>query len=320
MATSDKKPSWMSAQKAFFKETAVFLLDILYNAAIIIALVVLIRSFLISPFRVIGSSMADTLKSNEFILINKLSYRLSEPDRGDPIVFRPPITGKYPHKFEDVFRTDENGVATLDLSPLITTKKVVYCQNKLLSRFWFCMDDVNEGDMLYLRALTGGRPTEISWDDAEKHIITAQEADSEKLIFNVTPGTSYMFRIYDAAGPEYFVKRIIGIPGDIVKIENGRVYLKTTPEADFEEVAEAYLNEENKNNTYFPYPTGTNVFTVPEEHYFVLGDNRNHSNDSRSWFSPIDQVFTPYVSRDYLSGKVLLVLWPLQSIRFIGSP
>ena len=78
------------------KEIGLFLSDILYNAVIIIVLVVLIRSFLISPFRIIGSSMADTLQNNEFILIDKLNYHLGKPDRGDPIVFLPPITNKYP--------------------------------------------------------------------------------------------------------------------------------------------------------------------------------------------------------------------------------
>ncbi|MFH0820499.1 MAG: signal peptidase I, partial [Candidatus Peregrinibacteria bacterium] len=90
-----------SAPRRLFHEAALFLLDILYNAIIIILLVVLIRSFLISPFRVIGSSMADTLASNEFILIDRLSYRLGVPQRGDAIVFRPPITNKYGPKFEE---------------------------------------------------------------------------------------------------------------------------------------------------------------------------------------------------------------------------
>ena len=49
------------------KEIGLFILDILYNAVIIIILVALIRSFIIAPFKVVGSSMSDTLKNNEFI-------------------------------------------------------------------------------------------------------------------------------------------------------------------------------------------------------------------------------------------------------------
>ena len=64
-----KKSSAKGDRKEPLKEIGLFFADILYNAVIIIVLVVLIRSFLISPFRVIGSSMADTLHNNEFILI-----------------------------------------------------------------------------------------------------------------------------------------------------------------------------------------------------------------------------------------------------------
>ena len=78
--------------KELLKEIGLFVADILYNAVVIIILVVLIRSFLISPFRVMGASMEDTLYSNEFILIDRLSYRLGIPERGDAVVFRPPIT------------------------------------------------------------------------------------------------------------------------------------------------------------------------------------------------------------------------------------
>src|SRR3989338_1314182 len=86
---------------SFWKEAALFLLDILYNAAIIIVLVVVIRPFIISPFRVVGSSMADTLHSKEFIIVNKFTYALGEPKRQDIIVFRPPISNKYSPKFEE---------------------------------------------------------------------------------------------------------------------------------------------------------------------------------------------------------------------------
>lgn len=307
--------------RRILKELGLFLVDILYNAIIIIILVILIRTFLISPFRVVGSSMADSLHSNEFILIDRLSYRLSEPNRGDAVVFKPPITSKYPHKFEEAVTTDENGAGVLDLSDLRTNKNVIYCQNAFVKSFWFCKDRVHKGDLVYYRPIQNKSNSdfELSWKNAQKKEVSEEEIKNKKLVINGTANQSYSIRIYSASGPEYFVKRIIGIPGDTVKIENGRVYIKYVGTEDYIEIEEDYLNEENRNNTYFNQKMADNSFLVPEGSYFLLGDNRNHSNDSRSWFSPIDQEHVPYVLARNISGKVMIVLWPLQDVRFIPS-
>lgn len=83
-----------------------------------------------------------------------------------------------------------------------------------------------------------------------------------------------------------YVKRIIGIPGDIVEIKNGHVYVNG------EELNENYLNE----------PMHVNeeelTFCVPAGHYFMLGDNRNHSVDSREWTNT-------YVAKDKILGKAI---------------
>jgi len=308
--------------RRFLKESGLFLADILYNAVIIIVLVILIRTFLISPFRIIGSSMADTLKSNEFILIDKLSYRLGEPKRGDAVVFRPPITNKYPHKFEEAVVTDAEGEAVLDFSDLRTAKSVIYCENRLLSSFFFCREGVNAGDLAFYRPLQSGetgQEGELTWKNAQERTVTAEEAKSRSFRIEGKPETSYLIRIYNSSGPEYFVKRIIGIPGDTIKIENGRTYRKVPGEAAFVELHETYLNDENLNHTYLTQKGSDDSFTVPEGHYLVLGDNRNHSNDSRSWFSPVTDEPTPYVSQNDISGRVLIVLWPFNGIRLIPS-
>lgn len=66
-----------------------------------------------------------------------------------------------------------------------------------------------------------------------------------------------------------YVKRVIGLPGETVEIKNGAVYIDGMP------IAESYLKEEMKGE-YGPY-------VVPEGCYFMLGDNRNSSADSRKW-------------------------------------
>lgn len=83
------------------------------------------------------------------------------------------------------------------------------------------------------------------------------------------------------------VKRIIGLPGDKISIKNGYVYVNG------EFLTEDYAEKDNY--------TGT--FIVPEGCYFMMGDNRDDSLDSRYWDNP-------YVSRDDILGKVMFKYYP----------
>ena len=83
-----------------------------------------------------------------------------------------------------------------------------------------------------------------------------------------------------------FVKRIIGIPGDIVEIKNDTVYVNG------EQLEEPYLKES--------MALGQNmVFEVPADSYFVMGDNRNISNDARYWNNT-------YVKKEQIIGKAIV--------------
>ncbi len=86
---------------------------------------------------------------------------------------------------------------------------------------------------------------------------------------------------------EPLIKRVIAVGGDSVKIENGRVYLKKSGEADFTELEEPYL--ESEGITYYPDITDPDcteaqIREIPEGEVFFLGDNRTDSSDSRSSF------------------------------------
>jgi signal peptidase I len=88
-----------------------------------------------------------------------------------------------------------------------------------------------------------------------------------------------------------YVKRVIGLPGDTIQIVDGLVYINGSSEP----LEEDYLKE-TPLGSYGP-------FTVPEGCYFVMGDNRNDSNDSRFWINK-------YVSEDKILGKDIFTYWP----------
>lgn len=97
-----------------------------------------------------------------------------------------------------------------------------------------------------------------------------------------------------------YIKRIIGLPGENVRISSGNIYVNN------EKLTEPYLdNIKTNSGSYFT--EGKNVL-LPENYYFVSGDNRNHSRDSRE-FGPI--------KKEAIVGKALLKYWPPQAIGLI---
>lgn len=98
-----------------------------------------------------------------------------------------------------------------------------------------------------------------------------------------------------------FVKRVIGLPGDEIEIDDqGVVSVNGTP------IDEPYVVNEDLR-AYGPY-------TVPEGEYFFLGDNRANSSDSRS------TAGIGFVQRDHLVGRAVLVLWPFDHLDLIDRP
>lgn len=100
-----------------------------------------------------------------------------------------------------------------------------------------------------------------------------------------------------------FIKRIIALPGDTIKIENSSVY----------------VNGQLLNETYLPANTpthagaflteGTTIKAGPNQ-FFVLGDNRDHSSDSREWGS---------ATKEEIIGRAFFRYWPLQSIGILTN-
>jgi len=168
-----------------------FFLDIIETIVVALAIFVVVYLFLFQPHQVKGNSMFPNFHDGEYILTDKISYRLGLPRRGDVIVFKAPKN---------------------------------------------------------------------------------EEVD--------------------------YIKRIIGLPGDEVKLENNSMYINQ------KRLDESYLPSD-----YVSLPgsfLGENVpVRVPEGQYFVLGDNRNHSSDSREW---------GMVKRDEIIGKAFFRYWPINRV------
>ena len=95
---------------------------------------------------------------------------------------------------------------------------------------------------------------------------------------------------------ETWVKRVIGLPGDLVEIRNEKLYINN------ELVQEDYIKVTDRLYDFGPV-------VVPEGNYFVMGDNRNNSLDSRFW---------GYLPQEYIEGNPVLVFWPPRHARSLS--
>jgi len=134
-------------------------------------------------------------------------------------------------------------------------------------------------------------------------------------------GDVVVFRPPTEAGKHY-VKRVIGLPGDTVVIRSGNVYVQT-PSHTEKQLGEDYLDARNQGHTYRHPPSSGNEravsYVVPEGEYFLLGDNRQGSLDSRS-FSESKEGATAFVPDKNIKGRVWFVALPITKIHALESP
>lgn len=103
---------------------------------------------------------------------------------------------------------------------------------------------------------------------------------------------------------EEFIKRIIGLPGETLYVNGGKIFINGN------ELDENYLDEDIYSQSGPFLQEGRRV-TVPKDNYLVFGDNRNHSSDSRAW---------GFVPKDNITGKAWVVYWPIDNVGAIENP
>jgi signal peptidase I len=125
-------------------------------------------------------------------------------------------------------------------------------------------------------------------------------ADQERIFINkfvyrfesIGRGDIVVFR-YPRDPSKSYIKRVIGVAGDRIQIDDGKLYVNG------EAARESYIPAEFEDFRSYPETV------VPPHHYFLLGDHRNLSNDSRD-FGPVDEM--------YIYGKAAFVYWPLDKM------
>ena len=104
---------------------------------------------------------------------------------------------------------------------------------------------------------------------------------------------------------QMYIKRIIGLPGETVEIKDGKIIVYLTPFSD------GSFLDESEYLSYNVYTPGEMRISLGDNEYFVLGDNRSYSSDSRIW--------GPLIREDII-GRVVFRPWPITAVAAIHTP
>jgi signal peptidase I len=183
------------------------LVELVTIVVVALGLALGIQAFLVKPFRIPSESMVPTLTIGQRVLVDRVSFRFGEPERGDVVVFKPPAGA------------DSN----------------------------VC-----------------GEPHS---SDSACAVPTRERSETN------------------------FIKRVVGLPGDRLKVQDGRVYI------DGERQPEPFARPNADCDTC----NLEQEITIPPGHYFMMGDNRGQSADSREW-GPIPE--------GWMIGQAFMTYWP----------
>src|SRR5687768_13169611 len=205
MSDTENKNDQNSYSTDGFASTTLVIWDLLKIIIAAVIIIIPIRYFVFQPFIVSGSSMEPNFYNGEYLVIDEISYRFGDPQRGQVVVLHPP---------------------------------------------------------------------------------TSQSKD-------------------------FYIKRIIGLPGEKIEIDNGKITIFNQAHPDGVVLEEDYLPNQNLS---YPHDTsvvgGRKILTLKSDEYFVMGDNRLASSDSRDW-GPLP--------RSEIIGKVFVRALPFNKFRVFNQ-
>lgn len=155
--------------------------------------------------------------------------------------------------------------------------------------------------LTYLIITFVGQRTRVSGSSMETTLTDGDNLIVDKISFRFRDPKRYEIIVFPYQYQEntYYIKRIIGLPGETVQVIDGKVYING------EELDEYYGNEEMQDPGIAKDP-----ITLGQDEYFVLGDNRNHSADSR-------QANVGILQRKDLLGRAWIRIWPFNKFGVI---
>lgn len=141
--------------------------------------------------------------------------------------------------------------------------------------------------------------------DGPSMLPTLQDRDQmivNKFIYHFQDPQRFDIVVFHASAKNDFIKRVIGLPGEHVAVENGELYINE------EKIEEPFLDEDSRK---FQQPFRLEDLPgshkkIPKDHVLVLGDNRNNSTDSRSF---------GLIETDEIVGKASFIYWPIKRIQ-----
>jgi signal peptidase I len=139
------------------------------------------------------------------------------------------------------------------------------------------------------------QPVRVEGTSMQPSLVNEERIFINKFVYrfsDIARGDTVVFQFPGDPSKSY-IKRVIGMPGDRVTVDHGRVIVNGAP------LAEPYVPAEYRDEASYP------EIQVEPDFYYVLGDHRNSSNDSRNWGT---------VKRGYIYGKAVFVYWPLDRL------
>lgn len=153
------------------------------------------------------------------------------------------------------------------------------------------------------------QPFVVDGDSMLPNFVNNEYLIAEKISYDFrepSRGDVVIFR-YPKNPEVIYIKRVIGLPGESIEIKNGKVFISSTGNEQFE-LTENYLSKTTKTRSYSEGQNSDDFkLQLKDKEFFVLGDNRDHSSDSREW---------GVLPKGNIIGRVWITVTPLDRFKF----